>query len=363
MRRILPVLALALACRLGAEPAAPAVRLAIVGLVHDHARGFIPGLAGRGDVELVGIVEPDPELAGRYAAQFHLAKALFFPSIAALVASTKVDAVAAFTSTRDHRRVVEALAPLGIDVMMEKPMAVSSADARAMAAAAKKGGIELVVNYETTWYRSNQAAYGAVHGSGAVGPIRRIVVHDGHQGPVAIGCSPAFLGWLTDPVEDGGGASMDFGCYGADLATWLLDGARPTSVLAVFQHLQPAVYPRVEDEATIVLTYPGTLAILQASWNWPYGRKDMEVYGSEGALFVPNRDTVTLKRGEARETALDAPALPEEQSNPVSYLVAVARGKLKPAGLSSAETNLIVCEILDAARESARTGRRIDLAP
>ena len=333
-----------------------------MGLVHDHARGFIPSLAGRRDVELVGIVEPDLELSARYAEQFHLSKALFFPTIGALVASTKVDAAAAFTSTLDHRRVVAALAPLGIDVMMEKPMAVSLPDARAMAIAASKGGIQLVVNYETTWYRSNQAAYSAIHGLDAIGSIRKIVVHDGHQGPAAIGCSPAFMRWLTDPVSNGGGASTDFGCYGADLATWLMNGARPTSVSAVYQHLQPSVYPNVEDEATIVITYPGAQAILQASWNWPYGRKDMEVYGSTGALFIPDRDQILLKRGEAKESPLQAPALPEDESNPVSYLAAVVRGRVKPVGLSSVETNLVVSEILDAARESARTGRRVDLA-
>ena len=178
-------------------------------------------------------------------------------------------------------------APLGIDVMMEKPFAIGMDDARAMAAAAAKGGIQLVVNYETTWYRSTQAAYGFVDGQRGIGEIRKIVVHDGHQGPASIGCSAAFLEWLTDPVKNGGGALMDFGCYGADLVAWLMQGQRPTSVFAVTQHLQPAVYPKVDDEATIVVTYPRAQAILQASWNWPYGRKDMEIYGQTGAVLLP----------------------------------------------------------------------------
>ncbi len=339
----------------------PPVRLAIVGLVHDHARGFIPSLAGHKEIVLVGIVEPDRDLAAKYAEQFHLAANLFYPSIAALVAGTKVEAVAAFTSTYDHRRVVEACAPLGIDVMMEKPMATRLADARAISAAASKGGIQVVVNYETTWYRSNRAAYDYTHGQPGIGELRKIVVHDGHQGPQAIGCSPDFMKWLTDPVLNGGGASMDFGCYGADLATWLLDGSRPTSVTAVFQHFQPDVYPKVEDEATIVLTYSHTQAILEASWNWPYNRKDMQVYGQSGALFLPDRSTLLLRKGDVQVTTLPVPDLPEAESNPLSYLAAVVRGRIKPSGLSSVETNLVVCEILDAARESARTGRRIDL--
>jgi hypothetical protein len=145
------------------QQAAP-VRLAIYGLVHDHVGGMIPNLAGRPDVQLVGVVEPNKKLAALYAEKYHLDPKLFFTTLDALRATTKVDAVATFTSTFDHPRVVEMCAPLGIDVMMEKPFALNMDDARAMAAAARKGGIKVVVNYETTWYPSNASAYDLVHG-------------------------------------------------------------------------------------------------------------------------------------------------------------------------------------------------------
>src|SRR5208283_4175044 len=207
----------------------PPVRLAIVGLVHDHVTGMLPVLAKRQDVRLVGIVEPNRDAVDSYAGRFHLDRSLFYPSIEALVASVKVDAVATFTSTFDHRRVVEACAPLGIDVMMEKPLAVNMEHARAIADA-------------------------AVHVRKEIGELRKLVICDGHQGPVAIGCSPLFASWLLDPVLNGGGALTDFGCYGVDLATWMMGGQRPDSVFAVTQNFQPDVYPRVDDEATIVLT-------------------------------------------------------------------------------------------------------------
>jgi predicted dehydrogenase len=243
---------------------------------------------------------------------------------------------------------------------MEKPLATSLADARAIAAAAEKGGIQVVVNYETTWYPSNKVAFDLVHSS-AIGDVRKIVAHYGHEGPVAIGCSPYFVSWLTDPVQNGGGAGMDFGCYGADLVTWIMDGRRPDSVVAVAQHLQPDVYPKVEDEFTFVLTYPRAQAIIQASWNWPYGRKDMEIYGQVGTVMVPSGSSVLLRKGTDPENAVPAPALEDPYADPISYLVAVVRGRIRPSGLSSLKTNLVVSEILDAAKESARTGRRIDL--
>ncbi len=339
----------------------PPVRLGIVGLAHDHVGGILPELAERHDVKLVGVVEADRALAESYASKYDLDPEIFFPSLAALVAKTKVDAVAAFTSTYDHPRVVEECAPLGIDVMMEKPMAVSLADARRIAAAAAKGGIQVVVNYETTWYASNRAAFDYVHGRNAFGEMHKIVVRDGHWGPKAIGCSPAFLAWLTDPVLNGGGAGMDFGCYGADLVTWLMDGRRPSSVSAVYQRFQPDAYPKVEDEATIVVSYPGAQAIIEASWNWPFGRKDMEIYGASEALFVPNGKELLLRMRDAKESPLPLAALPALESDSLTYLAAVVHGKIKPSGLSSLETNLVVCEILDAANQSAKTGRRVDL--
>lgn len=363
MKKILfaPLLCLAAACAF-AQEGPPPVRIAIIGLVHDHVWGMIPSFAGRRDVQLVGIVEPNQKLSDLYAGRFHLERSLFFPTLDALRATTKVQAVATFTSTFDHRRVVEICAPLGIDVMMEKPFAVSMDDARAMAAAAAKGGIQVVVNYETTWYPSTQSAYDFVNGQHGIGEIRKIVVHDGHQGPAAIGCSPYFLEWLTDPVLNGGGAIMDFGCYGADLVTWLMEGRRPTSVFAVTQHFQPSVYPKVDDEATIVVTFPRAQAIIQPSWNWPYNRKDMDIYGQTGSLRLPDRNSLLLHRGDSPEVALPAPALAGPNTDALSYLAAVVRREIKPSGLSSIEVNLVVTEILDAARESARTGRRIELA-
>ena len=362
MKRLLPIFLFVMVA-LGAraqENVAP-VRLAIVGLAHDHVRGFLPDLLARKDVQLVGIVETDPALIAEIAKRFHLDAALFFPSLEVLRAKTNVQGVAAFGSTFDHRKVVEQCAPLGLPVMMEKPLAVSLADARAIAAAARKGGIQVYVNYETTWYPSAYAAYDLVRKQGAIGDVRKIVVHDGHSGPAAI-CSPFFLAWLTDPVLDGGGAVMDFGCYGADLATWLMDGQRPTSVTAVTQQLQPEVYPKVDDEATIVLTYPRAQAIIQASWNWPIGRKDLEIYGQTGALRLPDHSSMYLrKRGESQETRSTAPALAAPQADSISYFAAIARGQIKSEGLGSLETNLIVNEILEAAKESARTGKRIDL--
>ena len=246
--------------------------------------------------------------------------------------------------------------------MMEKPLAVSLGDALAMEKAANAGKIQVLVNYETSWYRSNHAAYDLVH-EGALGDVRKVVVHDGHNGPKEIGVEPEFLAWLTDPKLNGGGALFDFGCYGADLMTWLMDGRRPQTVTAVTQQLKPEIYSRVDDEATIILTYPRAQAIIQASWNWPFGRKDMEVYGATGyAITVQGNDIRVRRAGENAEQQLAAKPVPAPYDNELSYLRAVILDGAKPDELSSLETNVTVTEILDAARRSAASGETVRLS-
>lgn len=218
-----------------------------------------------------------------------------------------------------------------------------------------------MVNYETTWYRSNRAALNLLR-SGSLGELRKVVVHDGHEGPKEIGVGPEFLDWLTDPVRNGGGALFDFGCYGANLATELAGGQRPLAVTAVTQRIKPAIYPRVDDEATIVLTYSHAQAIIQASWNWPFSRKDMEVYGAKGYAITVASDSVRVRgQGKDAEEHVAAAPLPAPEDDPIAYLRAVLLAGYKPSGLSSLENNLIVTELLDAARRSAAAGETVKL--
>src|SRR5438105_14514141 len=104
---------------------------------------------------------------------------------------THPQAVLVYTNTYDHRRVVEICARRGVHVMMEKPLAVSLDDALAIEKMAHAGHIHVLVNYETSWYPSNRAAYDLVHENG-LGEIRKVVVHDGHNGPKEINVEPEF---------------------------------------------------------------------------------------------------------------------------------------------------------------------------
>lgn len=336
-------------------------RVAIAGLVHSHVDGFLRNLKDRRDVEVVGIFDPDPALHRKYGDRYGFSDKVFFTDLATMLDRIRPEALATFTSTYDHPVVVEACATRKIPVMMEKPLAVGMEHARAIQRAAQRGGIPVIVNYETTWYRSHYALWNLIKEQKAGGDIRKMVAMDGHSGPKEIGVPPEFFEWLTDPVKDGAGALFDFGCYGANLMTWLMDNQRPISVTATTLHVKPDIYPRVDDEATILLEYPKAQGIIQASWNWPFDRKDLEVYGQTGYALA-SRSSFRVRLPGQKEEERTPPEAPENQGDSVSYLAAVARGKIKPTGLSSLENNLIVVEILDAARESAQSGKTIRIA-
>ena len=337
------------------------LRLGMVGLVHGHAGGFLGRYRDSDEIDLVGVSEPDQELAARYGKRFKLDPARMFATTEGMLDQAKPEAVVVFTNTFDHLAVVKACAPRQIPVMMEKPLAINVEQAHAIEAAATAGNIPVLVNYETTWYPSNHAAFKLFQDK-TLGPIRKVVIHDGHRGPMEIGCGPEFLGWLTDPAKNGAGALFDFGCYGANLMTWLMDDARPTTVTAVAQQIKPDVYPNVDDEATIILTYPHAQAIIQASWNWPFDRKDLEIYGRTGQAITVGQKSLRVRLPGKPEEVRESPPLLTPEDDFLAYFTAVVRGEIKPSGLSSLRNNLIVVEILDAARRSAATGQTIRLA-
>jgi scyllo-inositol 2-dehydrogenase (NADP+) len=341
----------------------PKVRLAIAGLTHDHVHGAFRQLDA-GEIAVVGIYEPNAALAERYAAQHHIDRALLFTDLGKMLDTVKPEAVAAFGSIYDHLAVVQAAAPRGVHVMVEKPLAVSLEHANAIQALAAKHRIHVLTNYETSWYPTTHEAFDIAVTRGELGTIRKVVVHDGHRGPKEIGVSPEFLEWLTDPVKNGGGALIDFGCYGADLITWLMKGAEPTSVSAVTQQLKPHIYPKVDDEATIVVTYPGAQGIIQASWNWPISRKDMEVYGETGQLVTVDGKLMRVRRSEqVPDEEQHLPPRTAPLDDPFKYFAAVVSGTVTVADtdLAALPLNVTVVKILDAARTSAKTGRTISL--
>ncbi len=341
------------------------IRIGVIGLTHTHVH-WILGRKNSDDIKIVGIVEPNHDLAKRYSAQHGYSMDLVFNTLEEMITRTHPQAVTAFGTIYDHLKIVEVCAPKGIHVMVEKPLAVSLKHAKKMEALALKHRIHLLTNYETTWYPTTHKAYELLK-NGSIGDMRKVIVRDGHKGPKKIGVNEEFLEWLTDPVHNGGGAIMDFGCYGVNLITWLQNGRKPKTVTAVTQQLQAENNPYVDDDATLILTYDDANAIIQPSWDWPIGRKDMEIYGLNGVIYADNRYDIRLRISEGydgfKEESFKLGERLKPYDDPFAFFAGLINNeiKLQAFDLSSLENNMIVMEILDAARKSAKTKRTVKI--
>lgn len=158
------------------------VRMGIVGMTHDHVWQILNKPQHEGMI-LVGFAEPNKELAMNYLKRANLPESLWYPTLEAMIQKAKPDAVCDFRSTFEHLETVEKCAPAKIHVMVEKPLAVNLDHARKMQSLANKHGIQLITNYETTWYASHQKAFELIHQTHSLGEIRKVMIHDGHRGP------------------------------------------------------------------------------------------------------------------------------------------------------------------------------------
>lgn len=325
------------------------LRLVVIGMVHGHVAGPLAYAQAHPDqVQIVGVYERDRALFERLAGRYGLSAELRYDDLARMLDETKPEAASVMTSIRDHRAAVEACAPGGVHALLEKPLAFSIADAKRMAELSRRYGVLVLTNYETSWYASVREAQRMVE-SGEMGPVRRLVFRHGHPGPIEIGCGPEFVSWLTDPQQAGGGAVIDFGCYGAILATWMMNGAAPTHVVASRTTLKPDKYPHVDDDATIVLTYPTATALIQASWDWTHDNKEMDVYAERGSIHAAKWDALTVRKPNKPAEAVKLGPMTEMLGNEWEYLRHVVRGECPVDPLSGLEMNLTAVGILEKA--------------
>jgi predicted dehydrogenase len=336
------------------------LKVVIAGLSHDHVNRMLDKNKN-GEIIIVAIAEPDEQLRNKKKTDYDLPDAMFYKNIAAALKKTTPDLVMVFNAPVEHLAIIETCMPLHIPVMVEKPLCFSNTEAAKIKMLSQKNNTKVFTNYPSLWYISFMEL---LNKKNDVGTITKMEMHGGHRGPVEIGCSKDFLYWLTDPAKNGGGALTDFGCYGACIMTALMNGKTPTSVYATVKNLKPAIYPKVDDDATIVLEYPNAIGIIEASWNWPYTIMDAEVYGANAYLHasqINGADSVYLQSKNEKGTKQENISAPQYKDE-VAYLTAVIKnGAADDNLLLSLERNVIIVQIIDAARRSAKEGKKISL--
>jgi len=335
-------------------------KIAVVSGLHAHVWAPLKIMLKGDKVKLVGFAETVPELVAQ-AKKTGVPDALIFSDYKKMIEETKPDMVWAFTETYRHLEVVEFCAPRGIHVIVEKPLAATYKQALAIQKLSRKHNTHVLTNYGSTWQASNYAVKAAVE-AGAIGPVYRLRAVVGHGGPGDPKTS-SFVAWLADPVKNGGGALVDFGCYSMLWSLWMK--GLPESVYTSVLHLKPETYPKVEDNATIILNYKDGVAIFEGSWDLPpRPPSGNEVFGRTGSIVMGR--TVELRKSGGRGAQqqpeqIKVTPLPPERSDAISYLVNRLTTKQPLEGMSALDINVQVQEVLEAAKMSVKTGKAIRL--
>src|SRR2546427_4471945 len=349
--------------RQSVKPSETKTRIAIIGLDHDHVWGLLKDIAGEPGADLIAIADTHPELVSKAKTQVS-ATVKFYSEYVRMLDEAKPEAVIVTTENDRHLEILRECAKRHIHYSTEKPMATNAADAREMERLASQAGIKLMVNYWNAWVAASHDLFHAVK-SGQVGTVQKIIVQYGHRGPKEIGVSQYFADWLYDPVKNGGGAIMDFGCYGAEWALWLK--GRPTRVYATTRKLKAGQHNNVDDDATIVLDYPDAMVVVEASWDWPYNMDRVYVFGPKGSLLARRGDLFFRSASDQKPQPtpegepVTLSTVPHETSNPIAYFLDCIRNSKPVEDPLSSTLNVQVMEILDAARESIRTRRAVEL--
>lgn len=366
---------IAFACLLAVPAAAQEYKIAVVSMLHAHVWLHLGTMLKGDKVKLVGVSETLPDLIGRATREDVIPQTqnvmrpgvpanMIFADWKKMIDETKPDLVWAFTPTNGHVDVVRYCAPRGIHVMVEKPLAATLKEALEIQALARKHNILVLTNYGSSWQASQYAVKAAVE-SGAIGPVWRLRGMQGHNGPGDPKKS-SFAAWLADPVQNGGGVLMDFGCY---LVSWSMGlKGMPASVYATAQHIKPEMFPNVEDHALLVLNYKDGLALLEASWDLPPAQRlGNEIYGTQGSIVgsaIRKAGGPGAGGGRGAQQAgepLSVTPLPPERAEPIAYMVDHIRNKKPLDGPSDLDFNVAVQEVLEAAKISVKTGRPVAL--
>jgi len=334
-------------------------KIAVIGLLHSHVWSQLPNMVKGDVVTLVGVAEEHPELVAE-AKKAGVADKLIFSDYNKMLDDVKPDFVWAFVENNRHLEIVKACAGRKISVIFEKPLAATAKDAQAIRDIANKSGIYVMTNYQMAWWASNYTAR-KIADAGELGKVYRLRGVVGHGGPGADGARNSFFfAWLTDPVKNGAGALMDFGCYNALWSLWYM--GKPQTVYARADHIQPERFPKVEDNASLVLGYKDGVGLFEGSWDLPRSFQDLEVFGRTASLTMVNNKVEVRKSGRGATTeAVKIDPLPKERSSPLAYMANAVDKHLAPEGLVGLDINVQVVEIIDAAKQSIKTGKAVTL--
>ncbi len=321
------------------------IRYGIVGFGSFAERAIAPAIRASSNSELVAIQKRSLKAAQEKAAEHHIP--LAFGSVGDLVAHPDVDAVFIVSANSRHCPETIAAAKAKKHVLVEKPMALYSAEARRMIDACRKNNVRLMVGHMIRFSPLVQRIRELIR-SGAIGSVtfaRTEFVYDARLSQRK---------WLWDQKIAGGGPLFDIGVHCLDTLRYVLED----EVVSVKSQLAPVpTKTRTESTANVGLAFShGVLASIHCSYGVSIRRSTIEILGSKGTLFanqftLGDRQiplTVTIgdngPEGEQKTEVVNVPNLYVEEINHFSSCILNKRKPLIPG-----EVGLANQKVLDAA--------------
>jgi predicted dehydrogenase len=290
-----------------------------------------------------------------------------------LLEKEQLDLVLFCPENARHAEVAEAIAARGAHMLTEKPMADSMVNATRMATAARNAGVELIVNWPSTWNPAVRTMQRLAR-EGVIGRVWQFRNRYGSRGPLSHGSvHPGVDGRMVEMTDaekgatwwhqagTGGGALLDYCCYGACMSRWII-GEPATAAVGMKANLCTP-YGDADDNAVITVRFPSAMAILEATWSTidhgiPAGPV---VYGTTGTLMTERRGgawVVLIKRGADKEPEVvpadPLPAGRETLGKEVMHHLETGEPLHETLQL---DFNLDAMAILDAGRRSADSGK------
>jgi predicted dehydrogenase len=345
------------------------LRVGVLGLTHDHIWHHVADLAGSQAITVVAVADEHEDLVRRFSEAVPVERT--YGRVEEALERERLDLVMVYADNRQSAALAKQAMSQGAHVMVEKPMASRLDEADAMLAAAADAGVRLMVNWPVAWYPAFRHALNLTR-DGHIGRVTQVDYRSAHNGPKEYGCSPYFYDWLYDAERNGGGALIDYCCYGV-MAAYMLLGL-PHRVHAVGGRYQKD-YIRVEDNALLTMTYPRALGMAQASWSQIGEGLGIGpiIYGTEGTILVHQRHgsregqlikegTIELMtRDRPQGQLIDPPALSADQSSALGHFVTCLRDGTPLDRMVDPTTGRAVQEVIEAGYLSLAAGKDISL--
>ena len=333
--------------------ARPRIRIGVLSTEHMHAASYIRLLAKMPTVELVGIWDADPARAGA-AAKAAGTRAL--PTTDDLLDA--VDGVVIASTNADHLELTKLAAAAGADVLCDKPLATTVADAEEMVAVCDRAGVRLMTAFPMRFSPAMLSLESSVR-SGALGAIVCL------EGVNSSRMPDTLAPWFVDPARSGGGALMDHVVHLADLYRWILRD-EVVEVYAVANRILQERFDRVETSGLVMLRFAGgVFATIDCSWSKPrsyptWGGLSIDAIGTAGVIRADGfRQRLSIYGGPGTGVAWPSWGPDEDQGTLDEFVAAIS--EQRPPAVSGVD-GLRAVEIVAAAYRSLETGAPVKLA-